>query len=227
MLQRYTPEITVQLALNDPVTAIEKLQQLQPDLVFLDIQMPLLSGFEMLKRMPAVNFSIIFTTAHDKYAIEAIRFSALDYLLKPIDAEELKAAIERFKMQQGNTSQLLYQNLIKNINAGSQQDFKLALPTSEGTFFFSTADIIRLEGENNYTRFHFINHRPMLLSRTLKEYDEILCSHGFIRTHKSHLINKNYVVNFSADGFVQLKDNSRVEVSRRRREDVMAALKSV
>lgn len=226
MLERYVPEINVQLALNDPVAAIVQLQQLQPDLVFLDIQMPVLNGFEMLKRLPAVNFSIIFTTAHDQYAIEAIRFSALDYLLKPIDAEELKAAIERFK-QQGAGSQLLYQNLIKNINAVSQQDFKLALPTSEGTFFFSPADIIRLEGENNYTRFYFINHRPMLLSRTLKEYDEILAGHGFIRTHKSHLINKKYVVNFTAEGFVQLNDNSRVEVSRRRREEVLAALRSV
>ena len=97
MLERYVPEINVQLALNDPVAAIVQLQQLQPDLVFLDIQMPVLNGFEMLKRLPAVNFSIIFTTAHDQYAIEAIRFSALDYLLKPVQADELEASLTRFR----------------------------------------------------------------------------------------------------------------------------------
>ena len=227
MLQRYVPEITVAAAITNPVEAAEKLPLLQPDLLFLDIQMPVMNGFEMLKQLPQINFSIIFTTAHDQYAIEAIRFSALDYLLKPIDAEELKAATARFKQQQSkaaNTS--LYQNLLNNIKAENRQDFKLALPTSEGTFFFSPSDIIRLEGENNYTRFYFANHKPMLLSRTLKEYDEILGSHGFIRTHKSHLINKNCVVTYAADGMLVLSDNSKVEISRRRKEEVLQQLKN-
>jgi two-component system, LytTR family, response regulator len=228
MLQRYAPEINVAAAFTNPLEAVEKLPVLLPDLVFLDIQMPVLNGFEMLKQLPQINFSIIFTTAHDHYAIEAIRFSALDYLLKPIDAEELKAAAERFKLQQSKASNTsLYQNLLNNIRAENRQDFKLALPTSEGTFFFSPDDIIRLEGENNYTRFYFNNSKPMLLSKTLKEYDEILTGHGFIRTHKSHLVNKKYVVNCSTDGIIQMGDNSRVEISRRRKEEVMAALKKL
>lgn len=228
MLQRYVPEITVAAAVVNPVEAIEKIVALQPDLIFLDIQMPVINGFEMLKQLPQINFSIIFTTAHDQYAIEAIRFSALDYLLKPIDAEELKAAVERFRLQQSKTSNTsLYQNLLNNIRVENRQDFKLALPTSEGTFFFSPDDIIRLEGDNNYTRFFFSNGKPMLLSKTLKEYDEILSNHGFLRIHKSHLINKKHVVSYTADGMIQMKDLSKVEISRRRKEEVTAALKNL
>ncbi len=227
MLERYIPEITMLRSTNDPQEAIPLIKSFQPDLLFLDIQMPVLNGFELLKRIPIFSFEIIFTTAHDQYAIQAIRFSALDYLLKPIDADELRAAFDKFmsrnNLKTGN--QPLYQNLMHNISVADKKDFKLAVPTIDGTFFYFPDEIIRLEGESNYTRLFFSGKKPLLVSKTLKEYEELLAGHGFIRAHKSHLINKKHVVNYTNDGHLVLADQSKVEVSRRRKEEVMEALK--
>jgi len=227
MLERYIPEITMLRSTNDPQEALPLIMSFQPDLLFLDIQMPVLNGFELLKRIPHFSFEIIFTTAHDQYAIQAIRFSALDYLLKPIDADELRAAFDKFisrnTLKTGN--QPLYQNLMHNISVADKKDFKLAVPTIDGTFFYFPDEIIRLEGESNYTRLFFSGKKPMLVSKTLKEYEELLAGHGFIRVHKSHLINKKHVVNYTNDGQLVLADQSKVEVSRRRKEEVMEALK--
>jgi len=227
MLERYIPEITTLRSTNDPQEALPLINSFQPNLLFLDIQMPVLNGFELLKRIPGLSFEIIFTTAHDQYAIQAIRFSALDYLLKPIDADELRTAfdkfISRYNLKIGN--QPLYQNLMHNISVADKKDFKLAVPTIDGTFFYFPDEIIRLEGESNYTRLFFSGKKPMLVSKTLKDYEELLAGHGFIRVHKSHLINKKHVVNYTNDGCLVLADQSKVEVSRRRKEEVMEALK--
>jgi two-component system LytT family response regulator len=229
MLQHYVPQITELKTTNDPHEGLFLIKNFQPHLLFIDIQMPLMSGFELLKQVPQINFNIIFTTAHDEYAIEAIRFSALDYLLKPIDADELQNAFNRF-MQKSNAStgtpQPLYNNFIHNINAKDKKDFKLALPTVQGTFFYRPDEIIRLEGESNYTKFFFTNKTTLLTSRTMKDYEEILEGHGFIRVHKSHLVNKAYVTNYNPEGLLTLADNAKVEVSRRRKEEVMSKLKA-
>jgi two-component system, LytTR family, response regulator len=229
MIQHYVPEITELKSTNDPYEGLSLLNTFDPHLLFIDIQMPLITGFELLRQIPQINFNIIFTTAHDEYAIEAIRFSALDYLLKPIDADELRAAYNRFLQKQHNnaTNQQLYNNFIYNINTDDKKDFKLALPTTQGTFFYKPDEIIRLEGESNYTKFFFVNKKTLLTSRTLKEYEEILVDHGFIRVHKSHMLNKTHVVNYTADGMLTLSDQSKVEVSRRRKEEVMERLKSI
>lgn len=229
MIQHYVPEITELKATNDPYEGLSLLNTFDPHLLFIDIQMPLITGFELLRKIPQINFNIIFTTAHDEYAIEAIRFSALDYLLKPIDADELRAAYNRFLQKQHSnaTNQQLYNNFIYNINTDDKKDFKLALPTTQGTFFYKPDEIIRLEGESNYTKFFFVNKKTLLTSRTLKEYEEILVDHGFIRVHKSHMLNKTHVINYTADGMLTLSDQSKVEVSRRRKEEVMERLKSI
>lgn len=229
MIQHYLPEITELRSTNDPYEGLFLLNKSTPQLLFIDIQMPLITGFELLKQIPQINFNIIFTTAHDEYAIEAIRFSALDYLLKPIDADELMAAYNRFlqKQHSGVANQLLYNNFIHNINTPDKKDFKLALPTVQGTFFYKPVDIIRLEGESNYTKFFFTNNKQLLTSRTLKEYEDILIKHGFIRVHKSHMLNKIHVVNYTSDGMLTMSDQSKVEISRRRKEEVMERLKSI
>jgi two-component system LytT family response regulator len=228
MLERYVPEITDLQTTNDPVQGLVLIKTFQPQLLFLDIQMPVMNGFELLKQLPQINFNIIFTTAHDQYAIQAIRFSALDYLLKPIDADELRAAVDKFMARTvvAMGKQALYQNLLHNLSAQDKKDFKLALPTSEGTYFFVPEEIIRLEGESNYTKFFFINRKSLLISKTLKEYEELLGDYGFIRVHKSHLVNKKHVVNYTTDGMLTMVDHSRVEISRRRKEEVMDTLKS-
>ncbi len=229
MLHHYVPEVNDLKTTTDPHDGLRLIKTFQPSLLFLDIQMPLMNGFDLLKQLPQINFSIIFTTAYDQYAIEAIRFSALDYLLKPIDADELRNAVDRFKTQQSiqDNRHSLYNNFLHNINATDQKEFKLALPTAQGTFFYFPHEIIRLEGEGNYTWFHFDGKKPLLISKTLKEYEEILLNQGFIRTHKSHLVNRAHVVNYTVDGMLTMTDNSRVEISRRRKEDVMGQLRSI
>lgn len=226
MLERYVPEITSIQSTNDVQEGIALVSSFQPDLLFLDIQMPVMTGFELLKKLPAINLNVIFTTAHDQFAIQAIRFSALDYLLKPIDADELKAAVQKF-IQLKAVSGPLYHNLLTNISVQDKKDYKLALPTSQGTFFYKTEEISRLEGEGNYTKFFFTTGKTLLTSRTLKEYEEILSGHGFIRIHKSHIVNRQHVVNLTSEGLLVLTDGAKVEISRRRREEVAARLKSM
>ena len=228
MIHHYIPEITTLKTTSDPHEGLSLVKEFAPQLLFLDIQMPLMSGFEFLKKLPGIQTSIIFTTAHDEYAIDAIRLSALDYLLKPIDAEELQNAFKRFVEKERNSPAIdsLYNNLLYNLHVKDKNDFKLALPTLQGTFFYKPEDIIRLEGEGNYTRFYFVDKTSLLTTYTLKTYEEVLINYGFLRVHKSHLINKSHVVNYMADGMLTLSDLSKVEVSRRRKEDIMEILKN-
>jgi two-component system LytT family response regulator len=229
MLQHYVPEVTELKSTNDPHDGLRLLKEWKPGLLFLDVQMPLMNGFELLKQLPEINFNIIFTTAFDKYAVEAIRFSAVDYLMKPIDGDELKEAVKRYlaKMEASFNNKPLYNNFLHNIHAGSLEGFKLALPTIQGTFFYKPGEIIRLEGEGNYTKFFFEGGKTLLTSKTMKEYEEILENHGFIRVHKSYIINKTHVINLTNDGMLVLSDQARVEISRRRREEVGSKLKSM
>jgi two-component system, LytTR family, response regulator len=229
MLGRHVPEIGELYSTNNPQEGLQLIKNLQPNLLFLDIQMPTMSGFDLLRQIQPVNFNIIFTTAHDQYAVEAIRFSALDYLLKPIDADELRAAVDKYMIKEvvHLSRGLLYKNLLHNVNSTDKKDFKLAVNTTTGTYFFQPSEIIRLEAESNYTQLFFTNRKKLLTSRTLKDYDEILSGHGFIRIHKSHLINRQHVVNYLGEGLLTMADDSKVEISRRRQHEVMRLLKGV
>ncbi len=227
MIRRYVPEITEWKATRDPFEGLEWLSSYQPQLLFLDVQMPGMTGFDLLKRVERYPFEVIFTTAFDKYAVEAIRFSALDFLLKPIDADELKAAIRRFIERKADEAerQQLIDNLKFNLNA-EKEDFRIAISTLKGTHYYSIRKIIRLEGEGNYTRIYFENDKPMLASRTLKDFEDIMSSYGFIRAHRSHLINKRFVRSVLFDGSIEMADKSQIEISRRRKEEVMRLLQS-
>lgn len=226
MIEKTIPEIGQVIVCNDARRAADLIHNYKPGLVFLDIQMPHLNGFQLLEKMPNKNFKIIFTTAYNEYAIQAIRFSAFDYLLKPIDVEELQGAVRRFLESSENYSQQyeLLKNIMHNIEAPSAGDFRLALPTREGVHFLLPQEITRCEAVGNYTKFFTEKDRTYLISRTLGEYDSLLTPHQFIRTHKSHLVNKKFISFIDHDGFAVLKDNSRVEISRRRKEEVMEAL---
>lgn len=228
MIKHYVPEITDLKTSTDPYEGLVLLQNFQPELLFIDIQMPLMSGFELLKKVPRVNFSIIFTTAHDEYAIDAIRFSALDYLLKPIDTDELQNAFKRYLARQSPdaANDPLYKNLLYNLGVVDKKDFKLALPTLQGTFFYKPEEIIRLQGEGGYTKFFFADKTSLLTTHTLKHYEDILINYGFIRVHKSHLANKTHIINYLSDGMLTMSDFSRIEISRRRKEEVMEILKN-
>jgi len=227
MIQKAVPEISQVMACNDSRKAADIIHHFQPGLIFLDIQMPHLNGFELLEKMPNKNFKIIFTTAYNEYAIQAIRFSAFDYLLKPIDIEELQSAVHRFLEGNGDYRQQyeLLKNIMHNIRTKSTDEFRLALPTKEGVHFLIPEEIIRCESSGNYTKFFALGNRNYLISKTLGEYDALLTPHNFIRTHKSHLVNRKFISFIDHDGFIVLKDNTKVEVSRRRKEEVMTALK--
>lgn len=228
LVERHIPEIN-QLRLATRINEAHVLiKQFQPDLIFLDIMMPEKNGFEFLNELSAINFEIIFTTAFNEFAIRAIRFSALDYLLKPLNAEELRSAIDRFleKRNQKKETDVLLQNLLQNLGKRETNDFKLAVPTTAGAVFFSPADIIRLEGEGNYTRFFLSDGRKHMSSKTMKEYEEILLQHNFLRIHKSHLVNKSFIDHYHNEGAVILKDQTQLPVSRQRKQEVAAALKN-
>ncbi|MEO7307333.1 MAG: LytTR family DNA-binding domain-containing protein [Ferruginibacter sp.] len=206
--------------------ALEILQAFKPTLVMLDIEMPEFNGFDFLNMATQNNFDVIFTTAYDQYAIKAIRFSALDYLLKPIDVLELQNAVNRHIIkQQTQNQQLLVSNLLTNLQQKDPKDFKLALSTFEGVFFYDPVEILYCEGENNYTRFIFTKHKPMLVSKTLGEYEDLLKEHGFIRIHKSHLVNTKYVSNVNREGILLMSDGKQLTISKRRKEVVMKTLK--
>lgn len=213
---------------NSPEEALQLIPEWKPNLLMLDIEMPNLNGFDLLNRVANWDFDVIFTTAYDKYAIKAIRFSALDYLLKPIDIPELQNAINKHiikkEVQQAKGQEQLVSNLINNLQQKDPSGFKLALSTTEGVFFFDPKEIIRLEGESNYTRFYFSSHKPMLVSKTMKEYEEILGDHDFLRVHKSHLVNKKFVKHLDKEGLLWLNDGSHIIVSRRKKDEVLKEL---
>jgi two-component system, LytTR family, response regulator len=226
LIEKY---ITVQTEIHCCVNvkeALELLTTFSPTLVMLDIEMPNLNGFDFLSMATKNNFDVIFTTAYDQYAIKAIRFSALDYLLKPIDVLELQNAVNRHIIKRQNQNQkLLVSNLLTNLQQKDPKDFKLALSTNEGVFFYDPLEILYCEGENNYTRFVFTKHKPMLVSKTLGEYEDLLASHGFLRIHKSYLVNAKYVSKVDREGLLLMSDGKQFPISKRRKEAVMNMLK--
>jgi two-component system LytT family response regulator len=228
MIEKFIPEIKQVHACNDARKALTIIHTMKPDLIFLDIRMPHLSGFDILDKLPNKNFKIIFTTAHDEYAILAIRFSAFDYLLKPVDSNELTAAVKRFiQTKEDNLPQPeQFKNIGVNMTLQKEEQFRLALPTKEGVHFLFPHEIARCEALGNYTKFYVTGNKQYTISKTLGEYEELLAPYRFIRTHKSHLVNRAFISFVDHDGFVILKDSTKIEVSRRRKEDVLKALKS-
>jgi two-component system LytT family response regulator len=206
----------------DPEEGLAKIQSFKPDLLFLDIEMPLLSGFDLLAAIPEIDFKVIFTTAYDQYAIRAIRYNALDYLLKPINPKELGEAISRFIKQKDENKEVYGQQLE---NLFSNKEKNLAITTYDGVIFLEIDKIIRCEADLNYTKFILTDNKHFLSSKTLKEYEDLLAIHtNFMRVHRSHLVNLDYILKFKNEGFLILKDNSMIPISRRRKEEVMKKL---
>jgi len=225
LLRQYVPEITDLREAGSPGEALLLMERYQPDLLFLDIVMPQMNGFDLLNRLGERAFGLIFTTAHEQFAIQAIRFSALDFLLKPVDPDELRQAVDRFLEKRNDSPRNQLQNMIYNLEAGPKTGFRLAIPTTEGVFFYPIREIVRCEASSNYTQFYLTEKRTFITSKTLKEYDEILTPHGFVRVHKSHLVNMAFAEDYLGKGFIVLKDKTQVEVARRRKEAVIEALK--
>ena len=222
MLQRYKDDIEIIDTCSNPTDGIESIAKHQPDLIFLDIQMPKMNGFDMLKKIPFINFEVIFTTAFDQYAINAIRISALDYLLKPVDDEDLALAIEKCKERlQSKKSGKQFENLFNNLVNKNPLDKTLALAASDGISFVKMCDILRVEANGRYTKFYLLNKETILVSKTLGDFEEILAANQFFRIHDSSIINLNHIKKYirGDGGLVVLSDNTELDVARRRKED--------
>ncbi|MBN2637002.1 MAG: response regulator transcription factor [Prolixibacteraceae bacterium] len=228
LLHKYCPEIEITGMAHNAADGVKEISRVKPALVFLDIQMPGGSGFDMLEQLKPIPFEVIFVTAFDQYAIRAIRFCAIDYLLKPVDILELQTAVSRavnkIRQQEPNLSM---SNLLANRNH-ENDDLKIALPTAERILFTNLSEIIRCLGDNNYTTVYLKNGDSVLVSKTLKEYEELLSDKGFLRVHQSHLINVNAIRSFEKQdgGYLKMTDGVSVPVSRQRKNSILAHLKA-
>ncbi len=227
-IKKHCPDVEVLKLFSKPQEALKEMQDLKPDVVFLDIEMPKMNGFSFLKNCSPVNFEVIFTTAYSEYAIEALRISAFDFLRKPIDSNELIAAVERLKERLKNKNlhhgyveqqmQLFFQ--YQQLSAASG---KIALPVINGLEFISVNDVIKIRGENVYSVFFLVDGKKIIVSLTLKETEAMLNKFGFFRVHKSYIVNLKYIVRYikGEGGLVVMTDGSEVEVSRRNKSDFL------
>ena len=199
--------------------ATEAVRLHAPDVVFLDIQLQRETGFDLLTKLKEINFEVIFTTAYTEYAIKAFKFSAIDYLLKPIDIEELKKAVARVEKRVSNNMTGRLTQLVQNLKQGSNENYKIALPTLDGLVFVKISDILYCEASSNYTQI-FTAEEKYLVSKTLKEYDDLLSDHNFFRIHNSYLININSIKKYvkGEGGYVVLNNDTSLDVSKRKKE---------
>jgi two-component system LytT family response regulator len=221
------PDIEVVATASNAADAVIAININKPDLVFLDIQMPGQSGFEVLKAFDRIDFEVIFITAYDRYGIQAIKFSALDYLLKPIDITEFKQAIEKAKQKVSIRHQNYnIENLLAYIKTGQRDVPKIALPTLTEIMYVKITDIIRCEASNNYTNFYLQNGERVLVCKTLKDFADLLKPHQFIRTHQSHLVNQAFIKSYLKEdgGTLLLNDQAKIPISRQSREMVKETL---
>lgn len=227
-LKSHCPSIEIIGEAKSIKDGIERITQLQPELVFLDIQLSDGLGFEILNLYKNHNFKVIFTTAYSQYAIKAIKFSALDYLLKPIDSEELVNAVNKALKSSKQDESIKIENFIQNQNENITRK-KIALQTSEGISIFELENIIKCSAESNYTCIYFTNGKKLLLSKTLKEFEDLLCTSGFERIHHSHIININHLVSFinKDGGYVILSDKSTLPVSQRKKSNLINVLNNI
>lgn len=203
--------------------ALRLIKKEEPDLLFLDIEMPGGSGFDLLKSLQYQNFEVIFVTAFDKYGIQAVKFCAIDYILKPIDIFELSKAVEKAQAQVSwKKENRRLTELVANLDR-SEDEKRIALPLADKIEFIAINQIIRLEADSNYTRIFLENQKDYLVCKTLKDYQEILEPHNFLRTHQSHLINCRKISAYVKidGGYISMSDGSSVPISRQKREEVM------
>ncbi|RZM28980.1 MAG: response regulator transcription factor [Pedobacter sp.] len=215
-LDFFKDDLEVVAVFNDPYKALSKIVDLHPDVLFLDVEMPGLNGFEFLEKLGSFDFQVIFTTAYDTYTLEALRLSAVDYLLKPIDEDELHTAIFRLKKRMAEHPR----SHIAEIPG------RLALSTAEGVYLIDSSSIIRIEAMSNYSTFYLRDQKKIMVSKTLKEYENTLQGNNFLRISRSAIVNLDYVVKYRKGdgGTLEMTDGTEVEVSSSRKEALLEKL---
>ena len=234
LLSRYAPDIQILGEADSVKAGINAIEYHQPNVIFLDIQLGDGTGFDILEQLTqkrgSINAHVVFITAHEQYAVKAFRFSALDYLLKPVDPEDLHAVIEKIKkVLNDNESFAHIDLLLENIRKKVDKFKRIALSTAEGIHLFEVSDIIRLESQDNYTKFYIKDNKPVLISKTLKEYEDLLSEQGFERIHQSHLINLAYLKSYikKDGGYAVMADNSHLPISQRKKERLQELLRTL
>lgn len=226
-LEKYCPEVEIKGICESPEQGLQAIKDIKPDLVFLDVQMPHMSGFDVLQQVSPVTFEVIFVSAHDQYAIKAIKFSALDYLLKPVDVDDLIHALRKVTDRMHNKSNThQYQSMLHNIQYRSEKIKKLAVPSLDGIDLFDTDDIIFCKAEGSYTTLFLKNKQSKLTSRSLKDFENFLVESGFCRVHNSFLINLKHVRRYvkGEGGYAILSEGHHVDISRRKKEEFLKLL---
>ena len=224
LTEEYCPQVKVVETAATVEEAVQAINCHKPDLIFLDIELHTGTGFDVLQAVSYTDFRVIFTTAYDHYAVKAIKFSAIDYLLKPIDVDELQAAVQKAaESLSSNNSGLALQELLKNIRKPAESDFSVTLATSEGLEFVPLQNIIRLEASGPYTYFFIKGGKKIMVSKNLKEYEGLLSDHNFFRVHNSHMINIKEVKRMvkTDGGYAIMSDDSMISISPKKKEDFM------
>ncbi|WP_395043616.1 LytR/AlgR family response regulator transcription factor [Flavobacterium sp.] len=231
LLSLYAPDIDIIGEGESVASGISIINKLNPQIVFLDIQMNDGTGFDMLEKLSEINGKItshiVFITAYEQYAIKAFRFSALDFLLKPVAPDDLEKVVSKIRtILEKDDDYSHIDLLLENIRKKADNFKRIALSNSDGIHLLDIVDIIRCESDDNYTKFYIKNRKPILISKTLKEYEEMLTEHGFARIHQSHLINLSYVKSYlkKDGGFVIMNDDVQLPISQRKREQIQAIL---
>lgn len=224
-LTEYAKDIEVIGEAGGVVEGAKLLKNLKPDILFLDIQMQDGSGFDLLDLLPEIPFKIIFITASDAHAIKAFRYAAIDYLLKPVDPDELISSLEKYRKQKVNESEK-YKLLNDSLKNHTKPSERLALHSQDKIHIVNIADIIRCESSVNYTEFYFTDRKKMVVSKTLKEFEDLLTDLNFYRVHQSHLVNTKFIREFvkTEGGHLIMHDGSMVPVSTRKRPEVVKML---
>lgn len=231
LLQKHELPVAIVGSATNADDAISTIVATNPDLLFLDIQMPEKNGFDVLKALPHYQFEVIFVTAFDQYGIQAVKFSAIDYLLKPVNPEELKASILKVEAKLNQRKQnFQLENLMELIkNKDAKKDHKLALASTKEIRFVHTNEIIRCESSNAYTQFYLTDGKSIMVSKPIFEYEEMLSNYDFIRCHQSHLVNSKFIKSLVKEdsGYLLLNDDTRIPISRGKKENVLKALNTI
>ena len=224
MLQEFCPQVRLTGEADNSRSGKKLILEKKPELVFLDIEMPYGNGFDLLNELMPIDFEVVFVTAFDKYMLQALKYSALDFLLKPVNIEELKNAVKNAEVRiRKNSINQQLQVLLENFKKPDPGLKKIAVPSADGFDFILISDIIRCEAQGAYTKIYINNSRQVLVSRPLKDYEALLPENLFFRIHSSHLINLNYVKKYNRGrgGLVELDDGSVIEVAARRKDDFL------
>lgn len=222
---KYCPDVTVVAEADSVQSGLEAIKKHNPDILFLDVEMPKGTGFDLLEQAGNSSFETVFVTAYNNYAIKALNYSAAYYILKPVSIDELVKAVDKIKQnKETNSSNAHTSVLLENIRSANSQQLKIVLPLQDGFEVVSVKDIVHCRANDNFTDFHFVSKSKKMICRTLKFYEDLLTDSGFLRVHKSHLVNLDHIVKYTKGkgGQLTMSDGTNVEVSPNKKDELLA-----